>query len=225
MRLALFDLDGTLTRSDTEKEWVRLLAERGLMDPDPFAEFERQYHAGTLDMQAYYAWYLQPFMQLPVGQLDELRDELVHKRMLPSIDANAKRWLADEKDRGARTLLVSASNAYLVVPIGDALGFDKSYGTEFARDAEGRFTGGLGGPSCYQQGKVDVVTRDLEPFGGWDAVTFSRAWSDSHNDLPMLEACTEKFVVHPDPTLAANAKKGGWTFVEFSDALGSTSDS
>ena len=225
MRLALFDLDGTLTRSDTEKEWVRLLAERGLMDPDPFAEFERQYHAGTLDMQAYYAWYLQPFMQLPVGQLDELRDELVHKRMLPSIDANAKRWLADEKDRGARTLLVSASNAYLVVPIGDALGFDKSYGTEFARDAEGRFTGGLGGPSCYQQGKVDVVTRDLEPFGGWDAVTFSRAWSDSHNDLPMLEACTEKFVVHPDPTLTASAKKGGWTFVEFSDALGSTSDS
>lgn len=222
MRLALFDLDGTLTRRDTEKEWVNLLAERGLMDPEPFAEFERQYHAGVLDMDAYYTWYIQPFMRTPVAQLDELRTELVRERMLPFIDANAKQWIAQEKDHGARTLLVSASNAYLVVPIGEALGFDKSYGTEFARDGEGRFTGALAGPSCYQQGKVEAVGRDLEPFGGWDAVTFSRAWSDSHNDLPMLEACTEKFVVHPDPTLTARAKQGGWTFVEFSDALGST---
>lgn len=222
MRLALFDLDGTLTTRDTEKEWVHLLAERDLMNPDKFAEFERQYHAGVLDMQAYYAWYLKPFMELPVEQLDSLRTELVRDRMLPVIDSNAKAWIAHEKAQGAKTLLVSASNSYLVIPIGDALGFDRSFGTEFARDAQGRFTGELSAPACYQQGKVDTIGRYLEPFGGWDAVTFSRAWSDSHNDLPMLEACTEKYVVHPDPKLSARAKAEGWTFVEFAGASAQT---
>ena len=113
MRLALFDLDGTLSLKDTEREWAYLLGERGWVDPSGFDRFHDSYQSGTLVLQHYYDWYKELYATVDRDALDALRDELVAERLLPSIPSHARAWIAEERAAGATCLLVTASNFYL----------------------------------------------------------------------------------------------------------------
>lgn len=209
-RIALFDLDGTLTHLDTERQWAMLLGEVGLLDPAPFDEFHRAYHAGTLILQDYYDWYLAVFERVPMPQLAELRDRLVTERMLPSIEPRATRWIAEEQASNDAVLLATASNSFLTDSIGEGLGLDGVLATRLERK-EGRFTGKIEGTPCFQHGKLDHLAAWLAArntrFEDLEATCF---YSDSHNDLPLLEAVQRPVAVSPDEKLAAIAKERGW---------------
>lgn len=217
MRLTLFDLDGTLTPRDTEDEWATLLGERGLIDPTPHAKFSADYHRGELDLDAYFAWYTRILVAHEFATLTSLRDELVAERMLPSIPAAARRWLDDARATSDAVLLVTASNGFLTEPIGAALGCDATLATRYAV-ADGAFTGEPEGVPCFREGKRTHVTAWLARRGAtWDDLTHSRFYSDSHNDLPLLEAVDEPVCVDPDPQLAAIAAARGWPVVSLAD--------
>ncbi|QDU69987.1 HAD family hydrolase [Engelhardtia mirabilis] len=210
MRLTLFDLDGTLTPRDTEVEWATLLGERGLIDPTPHVKFCADYHRGELDLDAYFAWYTAILRSHELELLTELRDELVAERMLPSVPAVARGWLARARAESDAVLLVTASNHFLTWPIGAALGVDATLGTRY-EERDGAFTGRQVGPACLREGKRLHVSEWLANGGlTWDDLTHSRFYSDSHNDLPLLEAVAEPIAVDPDPILARVAAERGW---------------
>lgn len=209
-RVALFDLDGTLTHLDTERQWVFLLGEVGLLDPEPFNAFHRDYQAGVLNLEDYYNWYLAVFERVPMDQLAELRDRLVTERMLPSIEPRATAWIAEERERNDAVLLATASNSFLTESIGAGLGLDDVLATRL-EERDGRFTGKIAGSPCYQHGKLDhlaawLAARDTR-LEDLEATCF---YSDSHNDLPLLEAVHRPVVVSPDEKLALVAQERGW---------------
>lgn len=210
MKLALFDLDGTLTHKDTEDEWATLLGERGLIDPAPQREFNAAYHRGELDLDAYFAWYAEVLRAQPISVYATLRDELVLRRMLPSVPRVARAWIDETRQAADAVLLVTASNHFLTEPFGAALGFDATLATRY-EEFEGRFTGQLVGQPCFREGKLEHVRawlakRDLD----LDQVEHSTFFSDSHNDLPLLRAVTRPVAVDPDPILLREVRDRGW---------------
>ena len=138
---------------------------------------------------------------------------LVRERMLPSVPAVAREWIAAARSDSDAVLLVTASNHFLTEPIGDALGFDATLGTRYG-ERDGAFTGEQVGPPCFREGKREHVADWLGRRGhDWSSVSHSRFYSDSHNDLPLLEAVDEAIVVDPDPRLGAHAAERGWRTV------------
>ena len=209
-RVALFDLDGTLTHRDTADEWARLLGERGLIDPAPQREFNAAYHRGELDLDAYFAWYATVLRAQPIEVFAELRDELVRERMLPSVPTAARDWIEEARAATDAVLLVTASNAFLTEAFADGLGLDGTLATRYER-RDGRFTGEREGPPCFREGKLTHVEGWLAERGtSLDALEHSSFHSDSHNDLPLLRAVDRPVVVDPDPVLLREAEREGW---------------
>jgi HAD superfamily hydrolase (TIGR01490 family) len=210
VKLALFDLDGTLSRKDTEREWAYLLGERGWLDPSGFDRFQESYRRGDLVLQHYYDWYKDIYARIDRPTLDALRDELVAERMLPSIPGHARAWIAEERAAGAACLLVTASNHYLTEPIGRGLGLDGTLATHI-EERDGHFTGELLHTPCFREHKVTRVEQWLaERDTRLADLAHSVFYSDSHNDLPLLEAVRRAVVVDPDPQLERIARDRGW---------------
>jgi HAD superfamily hydrolase (TIGR01490 family) len=209
-RLALFDLDGTLSHRDTEQDWAYLLGAEGLIDPRPFDAFHEAYKQGTLRLDDYYAWYLDVFRRTPHAELERLRDRLVAECLLPAVPPEARAWIAAERQRSDAVLLVTASNSFLTEPLGAQLGFDRTLGTVLERE-HGRFTGRIFGQACFREHKRTHVEAWLAERGTRLAdLEHSTFYSDSHNDLPLLEAVHAPIAVEPDPRLAAEARRRGW---------------
>ncbi|MEO0650911.1 MAG: HAD-IB family hydrolase [Planctomycetota bacterium] len=209
-RLALFDLDGTLTPRDTEDEWATLLGERGIIDPAPHREFNAAYHRGDLDLDAYFAWYATVLRAAPLAELERLRDELVRERMLPSVPTCARQWIEAAHAESDAVLLVTASNWFLTEPFGRALGFTDTLGTRYAL-VDGAFTGEREGEPCFREGKLHHVRAWLaDRRTDFDALEHSTFFSDSHNDLPLLRAVDRPIAVDPDPQLLREARAAGW---------------
>lgn len=209
-RLALFDLDGTLSHRDTEQDWAYLLGAEGLLDPRPFDAFHEAYKQGTLRLEDYYAWYLDVFRRTPPGELERLRDILVAECLLPAVPAEARAWIQRERERSDAVLLVTASNSFLTEPLGAKLGFDRTLGTNLERQ-DGRFTGRIAGQACFREHKRTHVEAWLSQHGTrLSDLEHSTFYSDSHNDLPLLEAVHAPVAVEPDPRLSAEAQRRGW---------------
>jgi HAD superfamily hydrolase (TIGR01490 family) len=209
-RLALFDLDGTLFHRDTEQDWAYLLGAVGLIDPRPFDAFQEAYRQGTLHLPDYYAWYLDVFRRTSLPELERLRDRLIEECLLPAIAAEARAWIANERKRSDAVLLVTASNAFLTEPLGARLGFDATLATRLERSGE-RFTGRIDGLACFREHKLTHVRNWLASRGqSFEALERVCFYTDSHNDLPLLERVHEPRVVEPDARLAAEAERRGW---------------
>lgn len=209
MRLALFDLDGTLTPLDTEQQWIGALGAAGLVDPRPHHHFHDEYVAGRMDGPAYLDWYTRTMATLAPEACAEIGAEVV-ARVLASIDARRRGWIEAERAQSDAVLLVSATNRFLVEPIGRALLFDDVLATPY-RMRGGRFTGTLDGEYNLGPAKHRTVTRWLAERGlGWAALTRCSCYADSINDLALLEASTVPVVVDPGAPLAAIAAQRGW---------------
>ena len=210
MKLAFFDLDGTLLEGTTEGLWAALLAKQGLLDYTPFHGFRQDYLDGRLDIAAYNAWQNAPYRTLPLERLLQLRGQFLETDVLPRIPA-AARALVDAERKGARQLvLATAASDFLAEPIAKALGFDALLATRLEwRD--GRPSGAVVGEPCYQEGKLrraeeHVLQLGLPP----DAFEHASFHSDSFNDLPLLERVGRPVVVDPDDRLAAVARARQW---------------
>ena len=215
MRLALFDLDNTLLAGDSDFEWAQFLIEQGVLDREIYEarnqNFFEQYKAGTLDIHEFLDFQLKPLSRHPRNQLDDWHREFLRLRILPIITQKA-RDLVQSHVHDARAI-VTATNSFVTGPIAREFGIEHLVATE-PEEVGGEFTGRVRGVASFQGGKVTRVEQWLAEHGLiWGS--FSETWfySDSLNDLPLLNQVTHPVAVDPDETLKETALERGWMII------------
>ena len=214
MTLAIFDLDNTLIAGDSDHGWGQFLVEQGAVDGERYRtmndQFYRDYENGGLDMDAYLRFSLEPLRDLPAARLAELHARFMDSVITPMWLPRAEALLAEHRAAGDYLLVVTSTNRFIVEPICERLGVDDLIATEPEKVAE-RYTGNIVGVPSFREGKV---TRMHEWLHGrdWslDAASF---YSDSINDLPLLEAVGRPVAVDPDEALRAIAVERGWEII------------
>ena len=217
MNLALFDLDNTLLACDSDYEWGQFLIERGVLDRDAYeaqnAAFYEQYKAGVLDIHAFLEFALRPLAEHARADLDRWHAEFMDARIRPAMGAPAKALVQRHLAAGDLCAIVTATNSFVTGPIAREFGVPHLVATEPERIAD-RFTGRVAGVPCFREGKIVRVEAWLTSQGqrmqDFQQSTF---YSDSQNDLPLLERVSHPVAVDPDPKLAAVARARGWAAV------------
>ena len=219
MRLALFDLDNTLLAGDSDYEWAQYLIDQGVLEKEHYEarnnEFYEQYKAGVLDIYEFLDFQLKPLAEHPRETLDAWRRSFMRERILPIIHAQARELIA--RHRADTCVIITATNSFVTAPIARELGVEHLIAT-VAEEADGRFTGRVQGTPCFRDGKVAC----LESWLGGRAqslAAFAQSWfySDSVNDLPLLERVTHPVAVDPDERLEEAARKRGWPILRMAE--------
>jgi len=214
MHLALFDLDHTLLPIDSDYEWSRFLARLGVLDGDDYERennrFYEQYKAGSLDIAEFLQFQLAPLAAHPRDTLDRWHAQFMTEVITPTISQQARELVDHHRARGDLVALVTATNAFVTAPIARAFGIDHLVATTL-EEAGGQFTGRPQGTPSFREGKVVRTHEWLESIGKrFDG--FERSWfySDSRNDIALLEQVTDPVATNPDPVLHATAITRGW---------------
>ena len=214
MNLVLFDLDNTLLAGDSDFAWAQFLIGKGVLDRElqeaKNIEFYEHYKAGTLDIHAFLDFQLAPLARHPRTELDAWHREFMEQSVRPMITAQARALVQEHLDSGALVAVVTATNAFVTAPIVREFGIPHLVATIPAQEG-GSFTGKPRGLPSFREGKIARVDAWLESMGLWWN-NFQRSWfySDSLNDLPLLQRVTDPVVVDPDATLRAHAEEAGW---------------
>jgi HAD superfamily hydrolase (TIGR01490 family) len=217
MRLALFDLDNTLLACDSDYEWGQFLVDRGILDRDQYEAQNRtyyeQYVAGTLDIHEYLGFALRPLAAHAPADLDRWHGDFMRSRILPSITREARALVDGHRRGGDLCAIITATNSFVTAPIAREFGVEHLVATE-PEMREGRFTGRVAGTPCFREGKITRLGEWLAALGR-RTTDFAERWcySDSHNDLPLLELATRPVVVDPDERLGAEARRRGWPII------------
>jgi HAD superfamily hydrolase (TIGR01490 family) len=213
-RLALFDLDNTLLAGDSDYEWGQFLVDRGVLERAAYEAqnraFYEQYKAGTLDIHEFLGFALRPLADHAPQDLDRWHGEFMQARIRPMIHAPARALVRRHLEAGDLCAIITATNSFVTRPIAREFGIEHLIATEPAM-RDGRYTGGVAGTPCFRDGKLvrldqwlTGLGRRLEQFGE------STCYSDSHNDLALLERVQRAVAVDPDERLAAEARRRGW---------------
>ena len=214
MRLALFDLDNTLLGGDSDHAWGDYLCERGILDAVAYKarndEFYQDYLAGRLDNAAYLNFCLEILGRTEMAQLDAWHNDYMRDCIEPIMLPKAVELLAKHRAAGDKLVIITATNRFVTAPIAARLGVDTLLATE-CEMADGRYTGRTTDIPCYQAGKVTRLQRWLaENDRNLDDSYF---YSDSRNDLPLLEQVSHPVAVDPDDSLRATATERGWPVI------------
>ena len=214
MNLTLFDLDNTLIATDSDYEWGQFLIARGVVERAQYESrndaFFAAYKAGTLDIHAYLAFALEPLTRHSRAELDAWHAQFMEAVIRPAIPLAARALVKRHLDAGDLCCCVTATNSFVTTPIAREFGIPHLIAAE-AEEIDGRFTGRPIGIPSFQEGKIKRV--DLWLAGmGTSLPDFARStfYSDSRNDLPLLERVTEPVAVDPDDTLKGIAADRGW---------------
>jgi HAD superfamily hydrolase (TIGR01490 family) len=212
MILALFDLDNTLLAGDSDFEWAQFLIDRGVLDREVYEArnqaFYDQYKAGTLDIHEFLDFQLKPLSRHPRKVLDEWHADYMRSRILPMIRQSARDLVAAHA--GETRVLITATNSFVTAPIAREFGIEHLIATD-PEARNGEFTGGVSGTPCFREGKVTRLEAWLAAHGKTiKSIEKSTFYSDSHNDLPLLEQVTHPVAVDPDANLRAQATARGW---------------
>lgn len=214
MNLALFDLDNTLLNGDSDFEWAQFLIGKGVLDREVHEarnlEFYEQYKAGTLDIDAFLDFQLMPLARHERTELDAWHAEFMESRIRPLIGPAARALVRRHTEAGDLLAIVTATNSFVTGPIAREFGIAHLIATVPAQEG-GRFSGKPRGLPSFRHGKVTRVDAWLESLGLWLG-SFRQSWfySDSLNDLPLLERVTHPVAVDADATLAKAAAERGW---------------
>lgn len=222
MNLALFDLDNTLLCGDSDFEWAQFLISKGVLDPEVHAaeneRFYAQYKAGTLDIYEFLDFQLQPLARHPRNVLDEWHLEFMEKHIRPIMGQAARALVKKHLDNGDLCAIVTATNSFVTGPICREFAIPHLIGTIPAQ-RDGQFTGKPRGLPSFQAGKITRVEEWLESIGlCWGNFEQSWFYSDSFNDLPLLEKVTQPVAVDADERLTQHAKAAGWQILSLREA-------
>ena len=211
MTLALFDLDNTLLAGDSDYLWGEYLCQRGVVDKDKYAErneaFYQQYLCGEMDINKFLSFALEPLQRTPMAQLLALRADFLNSVLPQLVAPGSSDLIKQHRLRGDTLAIITATNRFIAAPIARHLGIDHLLATEPTMGKNG-FDGKYQHPPCYQKGKPTNINRWLSNYR-LDH-TGSYAYSDSHNDLPLLEWADNPVVVDPDSELETVARERGW---------------
>ncbi|OLQ74175.1 hydrolase [Photobacterium proteolyticum] len=213
--LAVFELDETLIAADSASLWSEHIAEKGLAPENQIAEEHElisAYAKGTMDMDRYMQATLKPIIGMDRRTLTQLVAEFVEEKIKPALYNDAISRIQWHKQRGDKVLVISATGEHLVKPIAKLLGADDAIAINLEQ-INGIITGRTTGTLSYQQGKVTrmkawIAEQDIQFKGSY-------GYSDSINDLPMLDAVDRPFAVNPDPALALHAQMQDWTIMDW----------
>ncbi|MBU3059310.1 HAD family hydrolase [Pseudomonas indica] len=214
MRLALFDLDNTLLAGDSDHAWGDYLCERGILDGVAYKArndaFYQDYLAGRLNIRDYLNFCLEILGRTEMAQLEQWHREFMRDCIEPIILAKGEALLEQHRAAGDRLVIITATNRFVTGPIAARLGVETLLATECEMQ-DGRYTGRTTDVPCYQEGKVTRLERWLGETGL--SLEGSYFYSDSRNDLPLLERVSHPVAVDPDPILRAEAEKRGWPVI------------
>ena len=214
MRLALFDLDNTLLAGDSDYEWGQFMCDQGVVDRAAYEaqnrKYYEQYKAGTLDIHEFLGFALRPLASHTAGELERWHAQFMRARILPMITPAARTLVRRHLQAGELCAVITATNSFVTAPIAREFGIDHLIATEPER-RNGRFTGRVAGTPCFREGKLVRLDEWLAGLGRRLAdFEASTCYSDSHNDLALLERMTRPVAVDPDETLAREAARRGW---------------
>ncbi len=211
MSLAIFDLDNTLIGGDSDFLWGEFIGEEGIVDANAYRKkneyFYQQYDLGTLDIYAWLEFCLEPLTRYSMTELQELHHRFMIQKIEPILLDKAQNCINRHKERGDTVLVITASTSFVTAPIVKKYGINHLLATEPEIKA-GRYTGGVSGIPCFQAGKIDKLMPWLQK--NEETLTGSTFYSDSHNDLPLLELVDNPVAVNADKILTQIAEKKGW---------------
>ncbi len=206
MALALFDLDNTLLADDSDFLWGCFLVDKGLVDKTTYDEankrFYDDYKKGTLDIFEFLAFSLKPLTQIQTEKLTDLHKEFMQKHIIPVMTEKGMAQIQQHRDKGDITVIITATNRFVTAPIAEAFKVDDLIATD-PEIIDGRYTGKVAGTPCFQEGKITRLNQWLENTS--HDLENSTFYSDSHNDLALLEVVTTPVAVDPDDQLKATA--------------------
>ncbi|WP_137818447.1 HAD family phosphatase [Pseudomonas sp. 2FG] len=217
MALAIFDLDETLIHGDCASLWSQQMARLGWVDGDSFlrrdAELMAAYAEGKLAMEDYMAFSLSPLVGRTPEEVAFVVEPFVEEVIEPRIYGDACTHLAKHRATGDRLLVISASGVHLVAPIAARLGVEDVLAIELELQ-HGFYTGHTEGVLTYREGKVTRLQAWLEAEG--ETLEGASFYSDSRNDLPLLQLVSRPNTVNPDPVLRRHAEQAGWPILTWS---------
>ncbi len=215
IRLALFDLDHTLIPLDSDYAWGEFTVSLGWRDATTFSQandrFYAAYKAGTLDIHEYVQFATAAVREKGMGAANEAHERFMAQVIRPAMHSQAMATVQAHQAAGDEVVIVTATNAFVTRPIADAFGVDELIAIDLETDASGLPTGVIRGVPSFREGKVARVEQWLAARGlSWASVKHSTFYSDSINDLPLLERVHEPVATNPDDRLKAIALERGW---------------
>ncbi len=214
MPLALFDLDNTLLAGDSDYLWGQHLVEMGAVDKGLYEHQNRKfygdYRLGRLDIYEFLAFALQPLTQYPMDQLKEWRQAFISEKIAPIILPQGQQLIQSHRDQGNFPVIISATNGFITQPIAQLFGVDDLIATEL-EVINGQFTGQVSGTACFREGKIERLEHWLKAHDM--TLTNSAFYSDSRNDIPLLDRVTYPIATDPDPELRSHAKAHNWQII------------
>lgn len=215
MTLALFDLDNTLLQGDSDHGWGRFLIRKGLVDAQSHAQaneyFYQQYVQGQLDIHEYAAFSLAFLSQHDLATLNAWHAEYMQNDILPIISQTARDLVGWHRAQGHTLIIITATNSFITTPIAAEFNIPHLLAVEPKRTVDGRILPEIEGIPTFQEGKVIRLQAWLAEHN--ENLTNSYFYSDSHNDLPLLERVDHPIAVDPDPILLAHAQEKDWPII------------
>jgi HAD superfamily hydrolase (TIGR01490 family) len=213
LNLTLFDLDGTLIPFDSDHAFGEFMVRVGWADGEDFQRrndaFYADYLAGTLDLAAYVDFATSAWRARPDAQA--MRERFMAEVIRPRLHPRALALVREHQAAGDLVAVVTATNEFVTAPIAAAFGIEHLLAVQLERDAAGRVTGAIRGVPSFREGKIERVHGWLADLGlAWDAFAKVRFYSDSTNDLPLLERVHEPVATNPGAALEAIASERGW---------------
>lgn len=211
MSLAIFDLDNTLINGDSDVLWGQFLAEHGYVDAPSHerehARFYEEYLAGTVDIHAFLRFQLRELAEHPIETVDRWRTDYLREKIEPIVLPKAQELLEQHRTQGNILLIITATNRFITEPIAKVFGIEHLIASE-PEIIDGRYTGRVSGTPSFAEGKVTRLNQWLQD----QSLDLVDSWfySDSHNDLPLLEHIAHPVAVDPDEKLAIEASKRNW---------------
>jgi HAD superfamily hydrolase (TIGR01490 family) len=216
MALAIFDLDNTLLNGDSDHAWGEFLCEKGIVDVQEYRKandyFYHQYVDGSLDINEFLNFALKPLKTHTAAQLNEWHAQFMIEKVMPMMQTTALSKLAEHREKGDFLLIITATNSFVTKPIAQFLEVNDILATD-PELIDGEYTGNISGTPCFQAGKITRLQQWLK--GNDYTLEGSYFYSDSRNDLPLLELVDHPVVVDGDDYLLKTAAEKGWPSISF----------
>ena len=213
--LLIFDLDNTLLAGDSDRNWGIFLAEQKVVDSSYLDESERfynNYYEGSLDIDGFLSFCLRPLIDNDMSYLLKLRQQFIDEKIKPIVTQTGKKLIDESQAEGKTVIIATATNDFVTRPIADLFNVDTLIATEFEIQ-NNNFTGKVLGEPCFRDGKLNKVKKWINE-NDYD-LSKTSFYSDSFNDLPLLEQVKYPVIVDGDDKLVEIGKNNNWECISF----------
>ena len=213
--LLIFDLDNTLLAGDSDRNWGIFLAEHKVVESSYLDESEKfydNYYEGSLDIDGFLSFCLKPLIENDMEYLLKLRQQFIEDKIKPIVTQPGKEIINHAIQNGKTVVIATATNDFVTRPIADLFNVQTLIATEFEIKDQ-QFTGKVIDAPCFREGKLNKVQKWVDD-NNFD-LSKASFYSDSFNDLPLLEKVKTPVIVDGDDKLVEIGKNRDWDCVSF----------